>query len=264
MQRGSLFWGLVLIAVGAVFLLGNLFGIDAWKLTGPGLLILFGLWVLWGATLAPRSAPVQSLTVASEGAARGRLVLHHGAGVLRLGPGAAPGELVVGEFVGGVTHSTRREGDALQVDLRVPTGNLFLFGAPWAWHRGFEWTLRLSNTLPLSLRLESGAGQANIDLTDLKVADLQISTGASSTILRLPANAGSTRARIEAGVASVRIFVPEGVAASIHATGGLADQRIDRARFPRTGARYQSPDYETAANKVEIHVQTGVGSVEVH
>ncbi len=263
MQRGSVFWGVVLVAAGAFFLVGNLFQIDAWKLVGPGLLILFGVWVLWGATMAPRAAAVQNLSIPSQGAAQGRLILRHGAGVLRLGAGAAPDELAAGEFVGGVTQSTRRDGDTLQVDLRVPPENMFLLGAPWAWRRGFAWTLRLSEALPLSLRLEFGAGEADIDLTALKVNDVQISTGASSTILRLPAHAGSTRARIESGVASVRILVPQGVAASISATGGLADQRIDKARFPRTGARYQSPDYETAPNKVEIHVQTGVGSVEV-
>ncbi len=264
MQRGSYFWGILLIGAGAILLLGNLLGVDAWRLLGPGLLVLIGIWVLWSATLAPRSAEVQNLSIPAQGAARGRLVLRHGAGRLKIGPGAGPDELAAGEFVGGVTHSTRREADQLQADLRLPTDGLFWFSAPWAWNRGFAWSVRLNESLPISLRLETGAGETDIDLTSLKIIDLQLSTGASSTTLRLPAGAGSTQVRVESGLASVRIFVPEGVAARIRMAGGLADQRVDRARFPRTGAVYQSADYETAANKVDLDIQTGLGSVEVH
>lgn len=38
---------------------------------------------------------------------------------------------------------------------------------------------------------------------------------------------------------------------------------VDTRRFPRLGDLYQSPDYETAANKAEIKVEVAVGSVEV-
>jgi hypothetical protein len=58
--------------------------------------------------------------------------------------------------------------------------------------------------------------------------------------------------------------VPAGVAARIRAEAGLSDMKVDRSRFPRQGVYYQSPDYETAANKADVTVQMGVGSVEVH
>ena len=38
---------------------------------------------------------------------------------------------------------------------------------------------------------------------------------------------------------------------------------VDETRFPGFDNRYQSPDYETAANKVDIDIETGVGSVSV-
>jgi hypothetical protein len=57
--------------------------------------------------------------------------------------------------------------------------------------------------------------------------------------------------------------VPQGVAASIRARGGLASINIDSNRFPRSGDVNQSPDYETAANKVDMDIQTGVGSVDI-
>ncbi len=57
---------------------------------------------------------------------------------------------------------------------------------------------------------DTGAGEANLDLTDLQVKDLRLNTGASSTNLKLPAGAGLTNLKIEAGAASIVIYVPEG------------------------------------------------------
>jgi hypothetical protein len=68
---------------------------------------------------------------------------------------------------------------------------------------------------------------------------------------------------IEAGVASVKLTIPEGVSADIQARGGLASIQIDQKRFPRDGERYRSADYDTAGNKIDLMIETGVGSVEV-
>jgi hypothetical protein len=38
---------------------------------------------------------------------------------------------------------------------------------------------------------------------------------------------------------------------------------VDRSRFPQNGNIYQSPDYATAANRLDIQVETGVGSVDI-
>jgi hypothetical protein len=43
----------------------------------------------------------------------------------------------------------------------------------------------------------------------------------------------------------------------------LGTTRVDETRFPRIGDSYQSIDYGTAANLVDIDVQGGVGSVSV-
>jgi hypothetical protein len=136
---------------------------------------------------------------------------------------------------------------------------------PWNWGPGasLDWRLNLNSGVPLTLEIESGAGESRLNLTDLKVVNLHVKTGASSTEVSLPAKAGHTQARIEAGVASVVIRVPEGVAARVRAQGGLSDIRVDRARFPRMGDTYQSEDYASAANKVDLRIDMGVGSVDI-
>ncbi len=267
MRKSGLLWGVVLVFVGALLLLNSLgiFNVDVWSLIWPAFLIALGLWSLWGVFAGPRTAGAEEVTIPLEGAGRACLRIRHGAGRLRVDAGASAGELVTGTFGGGLDHRPKREGDALTVDMRVPDGGFPHIVAPWNWARGrgLNWSFGLNREIPLSLDLETGASDMRLDLTDLRVTDLRLQTGASETKLLLPANAGHTRVNINAGAASVSVRVPAGVAARIRAKGGLAEIKVDRNRFPRAGGVYQSPDYDSAANKVDIVIEVGVGSVKV-
>ena len=96
------------------------------------------------------------------------------------------------------------------------------------------------------------------------MVELDIDTGASSTEVTLPANAGNTLVDIDSGAASVKVSIPTGVAARIRVKSGIASVNVDSNRFPRQdGGLYQSADYPTAANRADITIDTGVGSVDV-
>jgi hypothetical protein len=117
--------------------------------------------------------------------------------------------------------------------------------------------------VPLELELETGASTVEADLSALRLAAVHLKTGASSSKLTLPANAGTTRVEVEGGAASVLLRVPSGVAARILSQGGASSTNVDLKRFPRAAGGYESPDYDTAANKVDIRSTLGAGSVEV-
>jgi hypothetical protein len=136
----------------------------------------------------------------------------------------------------------------------------------WNWNPGdsLDWNIRLNRDIPLSLDIDSGASASTLDLTDLKVVELDIDTGASSTEINLPANAGNTLVDIDSGAASLNIRIPIGVAARIKVKSGITSVNVDPSRFPRLdGGLYQSADFATAANRADITIDTGVGSVEV-
>ena len=126
------------------------------------------------------------------------------------------------------------------------------------------WEFGLTDEIPLDLVFEVGAVDAHLDMTALNVKNIVMKTGASSTNLKLPAAAGLTYLKIEAGAASIDITVPEGVAARVEAEHGLASVDVDQTRFPKTGGVYQSVDYEKAPNKVDIRIETGVSSIDIH
>jgi predicted membrane protein len=62
----------------------------------------------------------------------------------------------------------------------------------------------------------------------------------------------------------VVVLVPSGIGAKIHATSGLGKVIVDSRFSQIDGNTYQSPDYDGAANKIEIVVSSGAGNVVVN
>lgn len=267
-MRNSVFWAVLLILAGVLLLLGNLgvfnrWEINVWNLLWPAFLIALGGWFILGYFVRPAPLPAETAALPLDGAAQARIEINHGAGVLTVGGGAAADALFTGTFGGGLNRRVRNGGNTLDVKLSVPANRGWI--TPWSWTAGgLDWDVQLNETIPLELEFETGASRSQIDLTDLLVRELKLETGASDTEVTLPAHAGMTRVKIESGVARVIVRVPGGVAATIRSESGLASVDIDRTRFLQTGNhRYESPDYSTAANKADIRIETGVGSVSV-
>jgi hypothetical protein len=219
----------------------------------PWALVVLGAWFLIGA-FVPGGRHMETLELPLGDARQAQVDIKFGAGEL-VTRKAAPGALVEGTFQGGVKH--RLDG-AGRVELRQDLDR----GIPWL-DRENRWDVGLTAEVPLDLRLEVGAYRGTVDLGDLRLRRLELHTGASETVVRLPRAAGSTAVKAEAGAASLTIEVPTGVAARIRSRMALGTTQVDETRFPRTGDIYQSVDYGTAANQVDIDVQGGVGSVRV-
>jgi len=261
MKASTLFWGVVLILVGGLLLFGNLgwITVNVWAILGPSLVILLGVWILWGVLFG--KTPEEHATVPLQGALSARLRLKHGAGRLRVFASANEEVLIEGDFGGGLDLNTRREGEQLIVRLSMPAR---AWNFPVLWNHGsLDWSVGISPRLPLFLDLETGASEARIDLKDLLVRELILKTGASSTEITLPASPGELQAKIYGGAASLRVNVPSGLAARIRFVGGLASMSVDRNRFSKVGNLYQSPDYDTAINKVDLFIENSVGSIDV-
>src|SRR5512147_949851 len=251
-------WPVAWIVVGVLLLLsttGNLASgpgelvTDWWPLA----LVVVGVWFLVGA-IVPSSTGSETLAIPVGSATGANVRIQYGAGDLNTHV-AAPGHLVDGRFMGGVVH---REAGPGRVELRQDTDH----GWPW-FDRQYSWDVGLTGELPLDLRVDGGATRMVLDLGDLKVRSLELHTGASGTRVLLPRAAGATSVRAESGAAELVFEVPPGVAARIRSRMVLGSTQIDQVRFPPTSGGYESADYATAPNRVDIDVQGGVGALRV-
>jgi hypothetical protein len=264
MRRTSYFWGAILILAGGLLMLENLglLAVSVWQILWPAVIILAGLWFLWGTTIGRRAVPVETYQAPTDGAERLRLAIHYGAGKLRLGPGASSGNAFDGSFRGGVDHKLQRDGTLLDVDLSVPTDD-FLDIIPWGTDHGLDWDLRLSESLDIELTVDAGASENTIDLRKLTVSRLTFKTGASDTRIQFSERPANALAEVSLGAASAELTIPVGVAASIRIKSGLTGINVDQRRFPRRGEAYESADFASADHRLTLQIEAGVGSVRI-
>ena len=259
------FWGLVLVVLGGLFLADNL-GLVSFDfgLLWPAFLILLGITFLLGGRWvgsAARDEDYEHYALDLDEATEASVSVEHGAGRLAISGPAEADQLLEGEFYGA---SIRKETQGERANVQLEGWSSSIQFMPWNWGRpAMDWNFRLSGEIPLSIHIQSGANSNELDLRKLKVRELKLETGASSTELWLPEEAGFTHVDIDSGASSIEINVPEGVAADIRIDSGLADISVDRARFPRSNGHYTSPDYDDAANRIEMDIDTGVSSVTI-
>ena len=264
MRRSNLWWGLILVCIGGLLLMDNLgvlapLNIKAGPLIFSLALIGLGIWTLW-ASQRRYTFTTEELSIPLEGE-EVQVNLDFGAGELRLN-GAALGETLLNGTFESIEYDVSHEGGRQRVRLSSPplVGPHWVIG-PEVQHR--RWTLALNNAVPLTMIVKTGASDVRLDLTDLQVTRLKLESGANATRVIAPARAGYTEIRGSSGAASLNIEIPEGVAARIRTSGALASVSVDRERFPKIEGEYRSPDYETAANKVDLKLEIGVGSISV-
>ncbi|MBI5965355.1 MAG: hypothetical protein HY863_17910 [Chloroflexi bacterium] len=264
MRRGQLLWGFALLLIGGLMLANEMGirlpnGTSLMELFWPIALLGAGAWVLVGVFFRG-SIDTENASIDLQGASSASLKISHGAGELKIHSGANAAEFAHGSFMGGLDHKANRNGDQLQVHMRPAKDVMdFPFFGPQS---RLDWDVSLNPNIPIDLKLSLGANKSDIDLREMNIAGLDLDTGASETKLTLPSR-GRFKADLDLGAASLEVIVPDGLSARIHTSLGAADLKIDESRFPRSGGYYQSPDFGSAANSVDMTIDAGAASIRV-
>ncbi|GAB4446273.1 MAG: hypothetical protein OHK0041_04900 [Anaerolineales bacterium] len=259
MKRDNIFWGSVLILLGALFLLQRLGVIpNVAPYLWPLALIFIGGWLILSVYWRPSAADEESFNIALGGAKSVSYRFSHGAGQLVISGGAPAGAALTGSSAAGVNETSRMDGDRLEVHIEA--GASFI---PFIGPSDGAWRFHLTQEVPVTLQVETGASQLKMDLRDVAARRIALKTGASSSEVTLPAR-GASLLDLEAGAASIDITLPEGVAGRVHIKEGLTSLNVDTSRFPQLDSRlYQSPDFDTAPNRADINVEAGLGSINI-
>ena len=127
-----------------------------------------------------------------------------------------------------------------------------------------EWQVHLNPTVSYDITAHSGGGNVKLDLAGMAVTRVAADTGGGNVDVVLPDDAANLSVNARTGAGNVVVLVPNGVAVRIHATTGLGKAIVGPQFSKIDDNTYQSPDYDGAANKVEITANSGAGNVEVN
>jgi hypothetical protein len=268
-------WPLVLVLIGVELLFGS--RVPTVLLAGIAAVILIGGALVGGvpgATTPPAASTINpTLTQTLDGAARAVVNVRFDAGELQIGSLGVDQEnlLASASYMGPADLVPQPRytlsGDTGRLEYaasqRGGAGSTPFIGGTGAAPR---LALSLNPRVPISsLSIKTGATDSRLDLSGLQIDDLDLAVGAASTWLRFPAEAGTTSAQISGGASSITLEIPPGVAARIRTRGGLSTVNVNQARFPSVGDQlYRSPDYDTAPNRIDVSIDTGITSIQVN
>jgi hypothetical protein len=124
-----------------------------------------------------------------------------------------------------------------------------------------DWKLGLSPNIPLVLRIKTGIGKSEIDLSKLRVTDFTLEGGVGKSNVTLPMR-GRVTARIESGIGKTDVRIPNGMSARIRASSGIGSINIS-GDYQHIGNVYTSRGFETASNRLELEISGGIGQITV-
>jgi len=133
---------------------------------------------------------------------------------------------------------------------------------PWRFKRsGVDWDLHLS-PVPVynALRFDLGACKCRLDLSDLKIRELELRTGASTITIDMGDHGLVTKVFIEAGAASVRLRVPRSVGVRAETSGAFASTNLEGGGFVLGRRTWTSRDYETQSTRLDLELRAGATS----
>ena len=126
-----------------------------------------------------------------------------------------------------------------------------------------QWDVSLNKDIPLSIDLEAGVGDCNLNLSDMNLKQLIIEAGVGNIKVDVSGNyKNDVDVKVEGGVGNTTIYVPKNMGVRVNAEKGVG--KIDVDGFKTQGSNtFINDSYENAKNRMEVDVEAGVGNITI-
>jgi hypothetical protein len=123
--------------------------------------------------------------------------------------------------------------------------------------------LKLSPQVDYDMEVNAGAVKGMLDLSQLRVTNLEMSTGASDIELKFGDTGAHTKADLSTGASKINLVVPENVGLKIKISGIASDTNFTGDGLFLSDKEWVSPNYETAKTTIEMTISMAAGKVDL-
>jgi hypothetical protein len=136
-------------------------------------------------------------------------------------------------------------------------------GATWPGNVKYDWSLKLSDSVPMELEISMGVGKSEVDLRGLNLRrfSLEAGVGEGSVDLSGP-RPSDLYATIKAGVGKLTLVLPADVGVRVKAQAGLG--HVDSDGLKADGDDWVNDAWGKTKTSVRVEVEGGIGEVDLH
>lgn len=287
----KLFWGLLLVLVGGLMLASN-FGIvdvkwgNIWRLwpliiISAGLSIMSFRSILWrilmvilvlaslgaitwvavgdSSSLSPINSQEISVDKTSSDVKQAEIGIKAGASVLKINTADQTeiAKVRLDSNIATLSKTSVQSGDIQQTSIYMDNANDW-----WAGNIRNNWDIKLIRTMPLTLNIDAGASESQIDTSQAMLKEMNIKAGASSLNMKLGSVVNSTNLNVDSGASSIVIKVPSDTGVRLKIEGGLTSKHIDNLT-EIVKDTFESPNYSQSKKQINITAKIGVSSFTI-
>ena len=135
-------------------------------------------------------------------------------------------------------------------------------GGAWPSNVTYDWTLGLSDSVPMNLSVDLGVGKAVIDVGGLKVRRLDVEAGVGEGVIDLSGTRPTDlEAKVSAGVGKLTVMLPGAVGVRATVEGAIGN--VKTAGLHRDGDSFVNDAWGKSKTSIRLEIEGGVGEVEL-
>lgn len=135
------------------------------------------------------------------------------------------------------------------------------------WFRGAwekkRWEIRLTDLMPVNLRVYVKASQADLDLSDLKIRDFDLEAKASNVDIKIGNLVEEVTVRIESKASKLSVSLPEDMGLRIVNRTNLSSTSFSWLTLKETDDAYQTPDFDQAPRKLTLYLEGSLTKLKI-
>ena len=260
-------WPVLLIALGVEILLGRLGNAGAIVSGVIGLaLVGFVLWILVAHPSLPNfsfggTLETRTIDYPLKDIRSASVSIGFTTGANQLDALSDSDKLIAGtiQHYGTLNFDASDSGSQASIRLNNSSSS---FGFSFGGDSEERWNISLNPKVAYDLTLDMGVGQSTIDLSKLTITGGRVNAGVGTTDLRLPAT-GRFSMNIDGGVGTVRIRVPSSMALRVEVDTGIGTFNSGSRLNSKGDNVYETAGFSNADNAITLRVKVGIGTISV-
>lgn len=157
------------------------------------------------------------------------------------------------------SNETNNDREKVRIESRVPNGG-------WPGMIGGniknDLTVKLAEDRQINLRVDTGAAKVTADLKDVRLQKLSLDTGASSADIKLGDLLKRLDVDIDTGASSLVLRVPKDSGVQVSHSSGLSSSEFEGMTEVSEGV-HETKDFASSSKKIYIKADTGMSSFKI-
>jgi hypothetical protein len=126
----------------------------------------------------------------------------------------------------------------------------------------YHWNLQLSDSVPISLNVNCGAGQARLTVGELHLREVEVHIGAGQIDLDLRGHPTEDyNVTVAGGVGQANVWLPKDTGVRAEAHGGIGSVNV--SGLEKHGGVWESANYGSAKANIRLKVNGGIGEIRI-